>query len=195
VPIPSSNFGAILFLSELGLQINLFERSLQQLECAAKHWVDMNNGIDDGKKFPPLEIVAHCSVCLSALAGVRRVLYPSAMASAAVKRRSAALLAVLEHPPLAAVTGVDVRNSWEHLDERLDAYLVSHPSGTRSVSEVHVSASTPSTGTVALRRFDPLDLAIHYADQRIALRPCADEMADLSSRINHAYVRLHTEQV
>ena len=195
MPIPSTNFGAVLFLSELGLQIHLFERSMRRLTRAAQHWVDLESGIDDGEKAPPLEIVADCSVCLSAMAAVRRVLYPAAGASAAVKRRSDALLGVLGNPTLASVVAVGVRNSWEHLDERLDAYLVNHATGKRSVSEVHVSAAAPSAGTIALRRFDPVDLAIHYADQRIALRPCAEEIADLSARIHQAYIRLQSERV
>jgi hypothetical protein len=192
VAIPS---GAVLFLSELGLQIHLFTRSMEALRSAAKHWVDLDRGIDNGQKYPPLEIVANCVVCLSAMAAVRRVLYPTAGSSVAVQRRARALLAVLGDPPLTAVMDVAVRNSWEHLDERLDKYLVSHPSGARAVSGVHVSASVPAAGTVALRRFEPVGLAVHFADQRIALQPCADEMNDLSVRIDQAYVRLRTEQV
>lgn len=195
MPIPGSNFGAVLFLSELGLQIHLFERSMTRLTRAAQHWGDLNSHIDGGGTASTLEIVADCSVCLSALAAVRRVLYPGTGSNPNVRRRSEALLSVLGHPPLATVQSVTVRNSWEHLDERLDAYLRKDIEGVRTVSEVHVAAEAPTAGSLVLRRFDPLDLAIHYAEDRIPLGTCADEMADLSLRIKQAYQKLHIEQV
>lgn len=195
MPIPSSNFGAVLFLCELRLQIHLFERSMTRLTRAAQHWRDLHASVDDGQTASPLEIVAECSVCLSSLAAVRRVLYPGVGATSTARRRSEALLAVLGNPTLVAVQSVAVRNSWEHLDERLDAYLRQESVGVRAVSEVHVSVDAPTPGTLALRRFDPVDLAIHYAEDRVALGICAEEIAELSCRIKEAYRRLQSEQV
>lgn len=195
MPIPSHNFGAVLFLSELGLQRQLFDLSLGRLERAARHWRDLGQGIDDGHKAPPLEIVADCAVCLSSMAAVRRALFPSRKSTVVVIRRSRALLSLLGDPSLPYMTSVEVRNSWEHLDERLDTLLRNRVPGQMSVSEVHVSATGPGPNIVALRRFDPAEFAIHYAGQRIALRPCAIEMAELSALIDRAYIRLRSERV
>lgn len=194
-PIPSYNFGAVLFLSELGLQCHLFNRSIQRLERAADHWKKLILGIDDGETAPPLEIAADCTVCLSAMAAVRRILRPSRSARVAVKRRSEALLNLLGNPALHNVTSVKVRNSWEHLDERLDDILSMRVPGQGSVSELHVSPKPPDARTIVMRRFDPTEFTIHFANDAISLIPCVDEMKELSGLIDNAYVRLQTERV
>ncbi len=193
--IPSHNFGAVLFLSELGLQIHLFQRSVRRLERAAVHWKQMEDGIDDGDTAPPLEIVADCTVCLSSLAAVRRVLRPNSSAPAKAKRRATAIDDLLGQPPLTNVTAVSVRNSWEHLDDRLDDWLGTRTPGTGSITEIHVSCHPPSPSTTVLRRFDPVHFAIHFGGAVVSLSSCIVEMNDLQSRIDQAYVRLRTEKV
>lgn len=195
MPIPSHNFGAVLFLSELGLQCHLFERAMNNLEIAAEHWKNIGQGVDDGTTALPLQIVGDCTVCLSSMAAVRRILYPSQNAVISVKRRASAILNVLGTPTLANVTSARVRNSWEHFDERLDVYLTARKGVGGSVTALHVSAQTPNAETTVLRRFDPVEIAIHFADDKILLRPAADEMRDLSERINAAYRRLQDEHV
>ncbi len=193
MPIPSHNFGAVLFLSELGLQCHLVNRSAQRLERAAEHWIKLEQGIDDGETAPPIDIVADCTVCLSAMAAIRRVLRPSQRASSKVKERSTALLRLLGNPPFPNVTSVQVRNSWEHFDERLDDILGTRTKG--SVSELYVSSKIPDSDTIVMRRFDPVGFAIHFVNQSIALRPCIAEVKQLSGLIEQAYARLQSERV
>ncbi len=195
MPIPSHNFGAVLFLSELGLQCQLFERAMKNLETAAEHWNNMAQGIDDGKTAPPLQIVADCTVCLSSMAAVRRILYPNQKATSVIKHRALTLLKVLGAPPLANITSAQVRNSWEHFDERLDNYLTARKGTGGTVSELHVSAQPLDTTTTILRRFDPVEITIHFARDKLSLRPAAVEIKDLSERINAAYRCLQTEHV
>lgn len=164
------------------------------MERAAVHWNKLIQGVDDGETAPPLEIVADCTVCLSAMASIRRILRPNSRASVTVKRRSEILLNLLGNPALPNVTSVIVRNSWEHLDERLDNILSTRIPGQSSVSELHVSPKPPDTDTIVMRRFDPLEFAIHFANDAILLIPCFDEMKELSGLIDNAYVRLQTEE-
>lgn len=195
MPIPSHNFGAVLFLSELGLACHLFSRSISKLERAAEHWRNVGNQIDDGQTAAPIEIVSDCTVCLSSMAAIRRILRPAPKAKHKAKRRAEALLKLLDDPPLANVTSVGVRNSWEHLDERLDDWLAERQAGFGSVSEIHVSVKPPEQTTKVLRRFDPNGFAIHFSDTCISLRPCQNEIADLKQRINKAYLSLQAEKV
>ena len=191
MPIQSRNFGPVLFLLEIGLQCHLFNRSIKRLDQAADHWIKLDKGIDDGGTAPPLEIVADCTVCLSAMAAVRRILRPAKSASDRAKHRSEVLLKLLGNPELPNVTSVKVRNSWEHLDERLDEILSARTEGP--VSELHVSPSAPRAGIIVMRRFDPVAFTIHFAKDSIPIRPCAVEIAELTKRMNQAYKRLQTD--
>lgn len=195
MPIPSHNFGAELFLSELGLQLYLFRLGVSRLERAAEHWKALESGIDDGQVAPPIDIVADCTVCLASLAAVRRVLRPSPKAPTTARERATAIDGLLGQPPLTNVTSVSVRNSWEHLDERLDDWLGSRTPGSGSVTEIHVSCKPPSPTTTVLRRFDPVQFAIHFGGSVVPLKDCVMEMDDLQKRIDQAYVKLQTERV
>lgn len=190
MPIPSHNFEAVLFLSELGLQLHLFGRSVSRLERAAEHWRALESGIDDGQVAPPIDIVADCTVCLASLAAVRRVLRPSQSAPKTARTRATAINGLLGQPPLTHVTSVSVRNAWEHLDERLDDLLARRTPGSGSVTEIHVSCKPPSPNTIVLRQFDPTQFTIHFGSSVVPLKECVVEMDDLQKRIDHAYVKL-----
>ena len=193
--IPSYNFDADLFFSELHLQCLLFKRSINRLERAAEHWKNLEWHIDDGDKAPPLEIVADSIVCLSAMAAVRRILWPAVDASSKVKSRAQTLLCLLDGLSMPNVASVKVRNSWEHFDERLDEYLQNCPPGSRNVEELRVCPGPLSTETTVLRRFDPDEFSVHFNDHRIPLRPCVAEMNLLSDRISAAYTILKGERI
>jgi len=95
--IPSEHFGATLFLIDLTTQCHLFERASGRLEIYANNWI-AGAGPNGGKKGARIEIVADCSICLSALAAIRRTLFPGSFLSSArqsvrtLRCRSAALV-------------------------------------------------------------------------------------------------------
>lgn len=108
------------------------------------------------------------------------------------QHRRDVLRAFLDDPALPNVYNSAVRNSWEHADERIDEFVPTLQVGD-SVSQLHVSARTPEPRTKMLKRFDPQALTIHFLEQAIPLRPARAEVADLSSRLDDAMVRLHAE--
>ena len=193
MPIPNSNFGASLFLDELGLQCQLFNRGIAALEEAAKHWQAVEAGIDDGQTVPPLKIIADCTVCLSSLAAIRRILYPN-QSSANTKSRATSMLLLLGNPALSNVSAVRVRNSWEHFDQRLDEMLKERARTGGAVEPLRVSARAQDNSSIVLRCFDPVSFSIRFLGETILLRPCIEEIIDLSERIQNGYLRLQAEE-
>jgi hypothetical protein len=187
----SENFNAIIYLSELGLQCQLFERSIKKLELGAEHWLNISKGIDDGTKFSPLEIIAECTVCLSAMSAIRRLLSPK---DKKLKQRGEILLNLLNNPVLKYVTITTVRNSWEHHDERLQNILSRRSIGT-SFSEIHVHPKAPKENSIVLRRFDPTNMSIHFTGEIIELKPCVYEIQTLKQEINNAFIKLQSEKI
>lgn len=194
--IPGNNFAPAIFLVELEIQCNLINKGSEKLEKAAAYWQALNSGIEinDGKCSAPIDIVATCSVILSAVASIRRVLFLSNRSGKKhdlIEKRCVMLMELLGTPDLPIMNSAAVRNAWEHMDERLDGLLVNWEGG--SISPIHVAAEPPE-GTIALRRFDPVNFSIHYADLEIRLRPCIEEARLLSERISMAFTRLPNER-
>jgi len=79
------------------------------------------------------------------------------------------------------------------LDERLDKILPSLTQG--SLSHIYVSATPPKPDTIALKRFDPVNLVIHFVTDAVPLRACIEEVKNLRQRIDEAMVRLQTENI
>jgi hypothetical protein len=190
MPIPSENFNAVIFLSELGLQCQLFERSIKKLEIGAEHWINISKCIDDGATFSPLEIIAECTICLSAMSAIRRIIFPKGKS----KPRGETLYNLLNKPILKYVRSTNVRNSWEHHDERLENILSRRVIGS-AFSEIHVHPNAPKENETVLRRFDPLTLSIHFTGDIVELKPCITEIQHLKKEINEAFARLQLEIV
>jgi len=196
MPIPSSNFSAVILLSEVDLNCKLIARAADQLHAAAKHWIELDNGVDDGCTAPPIDIIAMCAVCLSSSAAIAKMLLlgdRKGKKSFRIAKRCDALMALLGTPALPVTRSLAVRNSWEHLDERLDVVLESNT--CRSVSEVHVAVKQPDSGTLVLRHFDPVAFHIKYGTDTVPLTALIEEAKDLSARVNRAFKHLQTAQV
>ncbi len=195
MPIPSTNFAATMLLLEIDLHCKTIIRTAEWLNESAEHWTAVSQGIDDGKKMPPIAIVAQCTACLSSAASIRRLLFLAGRSGKrlrVIEKRCAALMHILGNPAVPVICSVAVRNSWEHLDERLDDLLSTR--GFKSYADIHVAAEPPAAGTIALRHFDPVRMEIRYGPtEAIALEPLVHEARKLETLIAKAWTRLQTE--
>jgi hypothetical protein len=190
--ISSEHFTTVAFLSELHTQCSLFKRSYNKLQIAAEHWIKLSEGTNDGKRSSPLDIIAECTVCLSVMSAIGRIL--SSNETAKAKSRSEALMLLLDEPCLDSLTTKKVRNSWEHHDERMDKLLKNLDIGD-GWSNIHVNAKPPRDNCFVLKRFDPVNLAIHFLNDVIELTPCLDEVNNLSVQLDTALTKLDTKHV
>lgn len=193
MPIHNSNFNTVVLLCEVDLNCKIILRNIEKLKVAAKHLIDLSKGIDDGSKAPPIDIVTDCFACLTAAAAVARLLYigdRKGKKAVRIQQRCNLLTHELGNPSISALKSISVRNSWEHLDERLDDILETQT--CRSHSEIHVSPTPPSQGTFVSRHFDPNTLEIKFAGDVFSLGPIAEEALLLSERVNAALVRMNS---
>lgn len=192
MPISNANFAVIALLDELHTQCMLIQRAATQLENGADHWIKLSRGEDFDRKFPPLDILAWCTVCLAGMTAIRRLIIGGKDSPTAARRRLA-LRRLLDDPHLPNIGSATVRNSWEHFDERLDTLIPTISGG--SLSHLRVAPGAPDAAIIALRRFDPLTLTIYFVDQEVLLRPAVAEVGMLRARLDQAMLRLHDEIV
>lgn len=191
MPIRSNNSDAALLLLELHTQCMLISRSFEYLCEAAIHWKNISNGIDDGRIYPPIEIVARCTVYLSGMTAIRNLLFENKRKKPIIINRCSALKGLLGHPNLPILSSTLVRNSWEHLDERLDNILPTnrgHP-----IEPIRIAPGKPDPNDLSIKRFDPNDISIWFLNQRISLPDCQLEIELISKRIDEAFNLLQVQ--
>lgn len=150
--VENSYINILLYCSDLNFQCNLFNRSFKRLEVCAEHWIKLCSGKGVGcEVISPLDLMAECTVCLSSMAAIRRMLYPNEKVNPAVKKRSSLLVALLKLPSLENISSVAVRNSWEHNDERLDKILESRHIKQTRIADAYVSTKIPDKDLIVLR--------------------------------------------
>jgi hypothetical protein len=189
--IPSSNFNTVILLMEVDLNCEIIARSTEKLRIAAMHRINLSQGIDDAGKATKIDIITDCFACLTAAAAVSRLLClgdRKGKRADRIKQRCDLLMNELGNPSISALNSLRVRNSWEHLDERLDDILESQT--CRSHSQIHVSPTPPSQGTFVSRHFDPNTLEIKLAGDVFSLGPIAEEALLLSRQANLAIKRI-----
>lgn len=194
MPIMGYNFSAAALLTELHIECTLAQRAFEKLKKAAFHWNELQHGRDFDSAAPPIEIIADCTTLLAAFASLRRFLFENERSRPEILARCRKLRLLLGDPQLPTLSSAAVRNSWEHLDERLDALLPQLAVGD-SLTHLHVAATPPGNRTTVLKRFDPTAFTIQFADQVVSLQPAMAEVTDLMTRIDAGFQRLHTERV
>jgi hypothetical protein len=178
----------VVFLTELSIQCDLFLRSYNRLQTASEHWINIDNGIDDGTNFSPLEILSECTVCLSVMSAINRLLFSGSTSKS--KKRCQYLQELLDEICLDSINSKKVRNSWEHNDERMDKEL-SNINEYTSLSYIHVSVKPPKENCCVLKRFDPVDLSISFLSDKIQLELCFNEIQFLKIKIDEVFIKLN----
>ena len=185
MPIASANFPVLALLIELHLNCLDAERAIKKLRTGCRHWRLLHQGKDFDSKFPPGDILAWASVCLSAFNRIRLMLYPGTRRSRVVLNRCALLQKMLGNPGLDHVCAPAVRNAWEHFDERLDQ-LVRGPRPKR-YSHVAISVDPRPADTLVFRAVDAVRLTITVLDQEIPIVPCLGEIRALNAAVEAAH--------
>lgn len=194
-PISGANFGAVVLLNEVHIDCVVFEANFEHLRLAAERWIALSHGHDPGDEdgAAPVDIVGYCTTCLSCLAALRRLLV-SGLGNSVGDRRRRALTALIGNPSVPIVASATIRNSWEHLDERLDGLLPALGAG--SIAPIHVSVEPPEVSTIALRRFDPIRMEIAYANQPpVNLVAALDEVRAIDAGVDKAFAHLRSNIV
>ena len=190
--IKGESVGTVHLLLELNLHQQLVARAMHKLRQAATHWKLVEQGIDDAKTFPPLDIILICVSCLSSAASIQRLLTIGKRNGPKAKKtlaRCTALMGFLGQPALPTILSVKVRNSWEHMDERLDDIL--ERDLFTSITRIHVSHKSPAPDTLVLRHFDPHNFEIKFADAPISLADMENEIFILDNCISTAFKKLN----
>ena len=190
--IKGESIRTLHLLLELGLHRNLIANSIKKLRGAADHWNMIEKGIDDGRSFPPIDIILICVSCLSSSASIQRLLTIGNRNGPKSKRtlaRCKAFMKFLGQPAIPTILSIKVRNSWEHMDERLDHILENDQFA--SVTPIHVSHKSPDPSTLVLRHFDPHLFEIKFLNSAISLAEIEKEISILEGCISAAYKKLN----
>jgi len=194
MPIPGANLPAVILLCEIDLQCKVILRAGEYLRAAAARWIAFENGAEEISSAPPIEIIKECNTCLSAAASISRMLIVGERRgprSSLVEPRCAVLMNLLGHPGLNTIASLAVRNSWEHLDERLDEVLISR--SYQSYEEIRVAAIPLDQKTFINRHFDPVKFEVRHGPDSVALEPLIRDCQELLERIDEAWKLLRTE--
>lgn len=188
ITISQEQFSSVVFLTEISIQCDLFLRSYSRLKIASEHWINIDNGVDDGAKFSPLDILSECTICLSVMSAINRLLFSERTGTS--KKRSLYLQELLDGISLDFMNSKKVRNSWEHNDERMDKEL-SKISEYTSLSYIHVSVKPPKENSCVLKKFDPTDLSVSFLNDKVQLKLCFNEIELLKRKIDEAFIKLN----
>jgi len=180
------NFAPAMFLLELNTQCSLAEHAFNRLKVTATGWLGNATPEEFTNANSPLEIVSWSTSFLSAVAVIGKILFPGKRKNP-IPERCQCLRQLLEIDQLPALSNFAVRNSFEHVDERLDLHLRDFTQG--SFNPISVTEKLPSDALV-LKRFDPRRLAISFVNDEIELELCMTEINEIKSRIEHAFKKL-----
>ena len=152
-----NRISATIFLHELLIQCSVAEYSYSCLLNAADGWSSLIEERDS-----PAKVLALCTSFLSSAYVIRTLLFKGeGERDTAVKsNRRQALLAMLEIPTekLATIKNVHVRDSFVHIDERLDKHLENIKQAR--IEPFNLLPQDPNPNTLVIRRFNPSRLTI-----------------------------------
>ncbi len=188
--LPGYNFPPAVFLTELSLQCALAKDAYQHLKEGTRGW---QNGASEAffkDRATPLELVSRSIVFLSAAAMISKVLF-GVQNTQKIKDRTSALRKLLSvnEATFPLLSSRDVRNSLEHLDERLDNYLKGFTKGAYSFG-IQVLESAPKKGTFVPRQIHPRTLIFTAAGESVDLPACKAEIDALEAKIKTAFSEL-----
>jgi hypothetical protein len=181
IKTPSSP--SVFFLMELLIQCKIARRAYSVLAEFSRAEVAKDWDAIRARPMGAIEVMAECAVFLSSAGIIAKVLFPGERSSTRSKLRGTELrskLCVTDFPNLSSTS---VRNSFEHIDDRLDTIIRDY--NNHSICQIHVAIEEPAN-VVMLRRFDPVELTISFLGDTLDLKRCNDEITELQNLIPEA---------
>jgi hypothetical protein len=190
MPIKGYNFAPSMFLLELSTQCNFALECERRLRDAAPAWFTKATNEQVAGSRAPRDIMIDCTGFLSAAGVLSKLLFSGRRSNRRIVHRCKRLQELLDfnENDLPLLRNLSVRNSFEHIDERLDNTL--HQLKQGSFVPISVSEAAPAPGATVLKRFDPKRLEISILDEEISLADCASEIANIKARIDPAFQKL-----
>lgn len=166
-----------LYVAELRVQCVLAQQAYEHLvEYSVA--VDKNNNARERDGNSPSVVIAHCVGFLSAVAVISKILFP-------VKRNSVnrgqRLRTRLDLANLPGIEARSVRNSYEHIDEKVDELRISGTAAQVCLMDISVEAPDPP---VVLKRFDPVSRKIEFLGDKLDLETCYAEVVRVERALN-----------
>lgn len=174
--IHGENSASELYLWELTIQCDIAELAFKRLQEYSRIQLSKEYSSTTPHPKNPIEVLYDCSTFLSAAGIIAKILSAKKGLPA---DRSNALRSILGIDELKNLCNLAVRNSFEHIDERLDRLLKESPS-ERFIS-THMSSKEPGTGMI-LKHFNPNKLTLSYLGEELDLEGCHSEITDIQKK-------------
>jgi len=169
------------------LELFLIETDLQ-CDFALMAWNDAEEGVKGGNND---RVWYSLQAFLIAAANVSKLLWPPASSSTAQRCRLRDALNIEESSPLRSR---DLRNCFEHFEERLETWARAHshaPFVDRNIFVGGGRGIAPQDG--GLRNLEVVSWTVTFRDERYCLPPIVAAVRDLRSRARLALARLEDE--
>jgi hypothetical protein len=189
------NSAASLYLFELLIQCQIAKHAFTNVQAWSLFQLRLASQRPGGYLF------ADCAAFLSAAGVVAKMLYAGAGKSDTqlrdrpeklrAARRSAALRSLLKIAELPTLQQVAVRNSFEHIDERIDKLLRENPS--RAFIAIHAAKGDPDNDALVLKHFDPVAMTVSYLDDAMQIETCMEEILQVHKMLGPAFTRVRED--
>ena len=185
--IDSRHFKELLYLLELDTQCKLADRTFKRLELAAK--ARKKHEEVEGQSGAPIEILhlAHSFVTYAGI--ISKFIFEGKRRNPLVTARCATLRELLDISQSPLLEDLTLRNSFEHIDEKMDTYIPDPPC---TIVPYAVGGPDGHTGEIVIRRFDPEKIELCLLENVAQLRPLMEEIKIVLSRINSGLGKLST---
>lgn len=191
-PVKGYNFAPLMFLLEIENQCSIASKSYEKLKNSVPGWRKTASQKDIEDRLAPIEIVMYSSAFLSAAAIIGKILTPRGRGQKIVNRTKN-LCTLLEIDEIPVISNFSVRNSFEHIDEKLDSFLENYQGNQWSPISVH--EDKPDSSIFVLKRLDPLDLTIEFARDKIEIESLMTEIKIVHQKIDKAIEKLKGDMV
>lgn len=186
--VSGENAASKAFIWEVWLQCQIAMHAFDRLNEYARVQVTRDFTATNPRPRGAIAVLADCSTFLSACAILSHCLFPASRGRAARRGKRLRELMNIEHLP--ALQALEVRNSFAHIDERLDQLLESNE--TDEIVQIHL-ARTPPTAKLVLKRLNPTTLTLSYLDQEANLALCAKDVRTIRAAVINLLDRKRSE--
>lgn len=188
MPVPSANLPAWIVVEEVYCQCLIAIRAFDQLSHGVTGWRKTQKFDPHG--MAPNDMLIRCNTLLSSFAVMNQMLFSHSgnQADGRKRIRQENLRQLLGVPDLPMIRSVKVRNSFEHIDERLDDLLAQgFPPRFESL---RINDDPATADTTVLRWIQPSRLVLSFDDHQLDLRACIQEVQTLKQAAMDARVIL-----
>ena len=195
--VPGKYLPEIAYLDEINAQCYMADRAFEKVRRGCEFWENKTWIEDDEKTSAPVELVRNIQSFLNHARVITRLVFVGSRKGIRrhlSEKRCDQMQMLLGKHSSPELESLQIRDSFEHIDERMDSTFQKWDGSHMSVEPIRIGEERTELYIAEIRRIDPRNMTISFLRDKTCLMDIKREIDEIQNKTQEAKRKIQHDQ-